>query len=870
MPNYDLMSEETLILAEKYKRIENDIALKTYSEKVSIFQNGSLKMLDTVYKNIPYDMDNLKQKYESIIAFESIDKIITFFDRISTSNRLESEEFIYRKYNTSIISDLKLQFLTEYVYKNIKLIDDIVNMKKSVDDLLDKKSSIMEKSRKVARNIVTMPEELYSSDYNSLKKYNLPYTPIKVDKECIYVNILPFLRNININCMDGQKKLLAVESIITGERVKIDALVRKCKSIMTSSTNQSMVNLLHSTLMEFLLAYTYIEKTIMIALIFKYRLLSSALTSTIDLSTFIMQRFPAGMESILENADSLSLEKLNDGTIRDTMLSGTFYPIDREVNRIIDDVKNTFKNVVCKCDGELSDDEDYHKEIYDDIVKELTDIESKISKISDADESVYDLTINEFRIKFAITSMVLDKLYGYISSISSVDDMLNTERNYVPNITKAVYYELCNFNTNMSNISEAIKSLVSTIEDLTDKYEKNEVKSAFIVTIIDELKKHQDEVCRLANDIGVRLISRFNNLLSLYTTNLSILDCKIDTKTININVTNESTMDSEYVMMAYDENNKCLDEYLYDKTKELTMQYMEARENIISGKRIMFVEANDKITVSSNNNNQNTNNQNNNNQNNNNQNNNTQNTNTNQTNNNANNNNNTNTNTTDAPSTNTNNSNDQNKTKEKSQTLADKLKEFVDKMIARFKEKLTVFKNKGHISWITKNKDAILGKNYEKISISTPIALSKGPTYLGDIDKIIASINSKQYDNLFGFLKSPVTITDNEGKSNTINKDNNFSEIVTNQYTSEGGKVRQLSGDALKKEASNMLDYIIKYEAIVNTLSSKINDLKNIKADGIPSKTMSDIRTYSASVLTAVEYKFTTYYKALVEISKQS
>ena len=43
-------------------------------------------------------------------------------------------------------------------------------------------------------------------------------------------------------------------------------------------------------------------------------------------------------------------------------------------------------------------------------------------------------------------------------------------------------------------------------------------------------------------------------------------------------------MDSEYVMMAYDENNKCLDEYLYDKTKELTMQYMEARENIISGK----------------------------------------------------------------------------------------------------------------------------------------------------------------------------------------------------------------------------------------------------------------------------------------------
>lgn len=850
MPNYDLMCEETLILAEKYKRIENDIALKTYSEKVSIFQNGSLKMLDTVYKNIPYDMDNLKQKYESIIAFESIDKIITFFDRISGSNRLESEEFVYRKYNTSIISDLKLQFLTEYVYKNIKLIDDIVNMKKSVDDLLDKKSTIMEKSRKVARNIVTMPEELYSSDYNSLKKYNLPYTPIKVDKECIYVNILPFLRNINVNCMDGQKKLLAVESIIIGERVKIDALVRKCKSIMTSSTNQSMVNLLHSTLMEFLLAYTYIEKTIMIALIFKYRLLSSALTSTIDLSTFIMQRFPAGIESILENADGLSLEKLNDGTIRDAMLSGTFYPISREVVRIIDDVKNTFKNVVCKCDGKLSDDEDYHKEIYDDIVKELTDIKSKISKISDADESVYDLTINEFRIKFAITSMVLDKLYGYISSISSVDDMLNTEHDYVPNITKAVYYELCNFNTNMSNISEAIKSLVYTIEDLADEYEKNELKSAFIVTIIDELRKHQDEVCRLANDIGVRLISRFNNLLSLYTTNLSILDCKIDTKTININVTNESTMDSEYVMMAYDENNKCLDEYLYDKTKELTMQYMEARENIISGKRIMFVEANGKITVSSNNN--------------------TQNTNTNQTNNNANNNNNTNINTTDAPSTNTNNSNDQNKTKEKSQTLADKLKEFVDKMIARFKEKLTVFKNKGHISWITKNKDAILGKNYEKISISTPIALSKGPTYLRDIDKIIASINSKQYDNLFGFLKSPVTITDNEGKSTTINKDNNFSEIVTNQYTSEGGKVRQLSGDALKKEASNMLDYIIKYEAIVNTLSSKINDLKNIKTDGIPSKTMSDIRTYSASVLTAVEYKFTTYYKALVEISKQS
>lgn len=855
MPNYDLMSEETLILAEKYKRIENDIALKTYSEKVSIFQNGSLKMLDTVYKNIPYDMDNLKQKYESIIAFESIDKIITFFDRISSSTRLESEEFVYRKYNTSIISDLKLQFLTEYVYKNIKLIDDIVNMKKSVDDLLDKKSSIMEKSRKVARNVVTMPEELYSSDYNSLKKYNLPYTPIKVDRECIYVNILPFLKNINVNCMDGQKKLIAAESIITGERVKIDALVHKCKSIMTSSTNQSMVNLLHSTLMEFLLAYTYIEKTIMIALIFKYRLLSSALTSTIDLSTFIMQRFPAGIESILENADGLSLEKLNDGTIRDTMLSGTFYPIDREVVRIIDDVKNTFKNVVCKCDGKLSDDEDYHKEIYDDIVKELTDIKSKISKISDADESVYDLTINEFRIKFAITSMVLDKLYGYISSISSVDDMLNTEHDYVPNITKAVYYELCNFNTNMSNISEAIKSLVSTIEALTDEYEKNEVKSAFIVTIIDELKKHQDEICRLANDIGVRLISRFNNLLSLYTTNLSILDCKIDTKTININVTNESTMDSEYIMMAYDENNKCLDEYLYDKTKELTMQYMEARENIISGKRIMFVEANGNITVSTNNNNQN---------------NNAQNTNTNQTNNNANNNNNTNANTTDAPSTNTNNTNEQNKTKEKSQTLADKLKEFVDKMTARFKEKLAVFKNKGHISWITKNKDAILSKNYEKISISTPIALSKGPTYLRDIDKIIASINSKQYDNLFGFLKSPVTITDNEGKSITINKDNNFSEIVTNQYTSEGGKVRQLSGDALKKEASNMLDYIIKYEAIVNTLSSKINELKNIKVDGIPSKTMSDIRTYSASVLTAVEYKFTTYYKALVEISKQS
>ncbi len=859
MPNYDLMSEETLILAEKYKRIENDIALKTYSEKVSIFQSGSLKMLDTVYKNIPYDMDNLKQKYESIIAFESIDKIITFFDRISSSNRLENEEFIYRKYNTSIISDLKLQFLTEYVYKNIKLIDDIVNMKKSVDDLLDKKSSIMEKSRKVARNIVTMPEELYSSDYNSLKKYILPYTPIQVDKECIYANILPFLKNINVNCMDAQKKLIAVESIITGERVKIDALVRKCKGIMTSSTNQSMVNLLHSTLMEFLLAYTYIEKTIMIALIFKYRLLSSALTSTIDLSTFIMQRFPAGIESILENVDSLSLEKLNDGTIRDAMLSGTFYPISREVVRIIDDVKNTFKNVVCKCDVKLSDDEDYHKEIYDDIVKELTDIKSKISKISDADESVYDLTINEFRIKFAITSMVLDKLYGYISSISSVDDMLNTERDYVPNITKAVYYELCNFNTNMSNISEAIKSLVSTIEDLVDEYEKNELKSAFIVTIIDELRKHQDEICRLANDIGVRLISRFNNLLSLYTTNLSILDCKIDTKTININVTNESAMDSEYVMMAYDENNKCLDDYFYDKTKELTMQYIEARENIISGKRIMFVEANGKITVSSNNNNQNTNNQNNN----------TQNTNTNQTNSNTNDNN-TNNNSTDAPSTNTNNSNDQNKTKEKSQTLTDKLKEFVDKMIARFKEKLTVFKNKGHISWITKNKDAILGKNYEKISISTPIALSKGPTYLGDIDKIIASINSKQYDNLFGFLKSPVTITDNEGKSTTINKDNNFSEIVTNQYTSEGGKVRQLSGDALKKEVSNMLDYIIKYEAIVNTLSSKINELKNIKADGIPSKTMSDIRTYSASVLTAVEYKFTTYYKALVEISKQS
>src|SRR5574343_1282196 len=824
MPNYDLMSEETLILAEKYKRIENDIALKTYSEKVSIFQNGSLKMVDTVYKNIPYDMDNLKQKYESIIAFESIDKIITFFDRISSSTRLETEEFIYRKYNTSIISDLKLQFLTEYVYKNIKLIDDIVNMKKSVDDLLDKKSTVMEKSRKVARNIVTMPEELYSSDYNSLKKYNLPYTPIKVDKECIYVNILQILKNININCMDGQKKLLAVESIITGERVKIDALVRKCKSIMTSSTNQSMVNLLHSTLMEFLLAYTYIEKTIMIALIFKYRLLSSALTSTIDLSTFIMQRFPAGIESILENADSLSLEKLNDGTIRDTMLSGTFYPIDREVNRIIDDVKNTFKNVVCKCDGKLSDDEDYHKEIYDDIVKELTDIEAKISKISDADESVYDLTINEFRIKFAITSMVLDKLYGYISSISSVDDMLNTARDYVPNITKAIYYELCNFNTNMTNIAKAIKSLVSTIDGLTDEYEKNEVKSAFIVTIIDELKKHQDEICRLANDIGVRLISRFNNLLSLYTTNLSILDCKIDTKTININVTNESAMDSEYVMMAYDENNKCLDEYLYDKTKELTMQYMEARENIISGKRIMFVEANGKITVSSNNNNQN---------------NNTQNTNTNQTNTNTNNNNNT-----DAPSTNTNNTNDQNKTKEKSQTLTNKLKEFVDNMIGRIKEKLTVFKNKGHISWITKNKDAILNKNYEKISISTPIALSKGPTYLRDIDKIIASINSKQYDNLFGFLKSPVTITDNEVKSTTINKDNNFSEIVTNQYTSEGGKVRQLSGDALKKEATNMLDYIIKYEAIVNTLSSKINELKNIKADGIPSKTMSDIRTY--------------------------
>jgi hypothetical protein len=199
-----------------------------------------------------------------------------------------------------------------------------------------------------------------------------------------------------------------------------------------------------------------------------------------------MQRFPAGIESILENADSLSLEKLNDGTIRDTMLSGTFYPIDREVNRIIDDVKNTFKNVVCKCDGKLSDDEDYHKEIYDDIVKELTDIESKISKISDADESVYDLTINEFRIKFAITSMVLDKLYGYISSISSVDDMLNTERDYVPNITKAIYYELCNFNTNMTNISKAIKSLVSTIDGLTDEYEKNEFKGYVSYTKINE------------------------------------------------------------------------------------------------------------------------------------------------------------------------------------------------------------------------------------------------------------------------------------------------------------------------------------------------------------------------------------------------
>jgi peptidyl-tRNA hydrolase len=290
------------------------------------------------------------------------------------------------------------------------------------------------------------------------------------------------------------------------------------------------------------------------------------------------------------------------------------------------------------------------------------------------------------------------------------------------------------------------------------------------------------------------------------------------------------------------------------------MQYIEARENVISGKRIMFVEANGKITVSRNNNQNNDNQTNNNNQNNDNQTNNNNQNNDNQTNNN---------NTTDAPSTNTNND-EQNKNKEKSQTLIDKLKEFVDKILSRFKEKLTIFKNKGHISWITKNKDAILNKNYENISISTPIALSKGPTYLRDIDKIIGNINSKQYDNLFGFLKSPVTITDNEGKNTTINKDNNFSEIVTNQYTSEGGKVKQLSGDVLKKEVNNMLDYIIKYEAIVNSVSSKINELKNIKTDGIPSKTMSDIRTYSASILTAVEYKFTTYYKALVEISKQS
>lgn len=818
----------------------------------------------------------LNSSIENLMTIEDTDDLVLFYENIVSSFNLNNRPITVGLMDTDAISKIRPQYLNLYVRELNKTFKKWAagSIKADTVDMERVKTICMKLADKTKKQVVctTLP----SAEALMLQTRNPDM--FTADADFISNITVPFVRNFNIvkgQLINEAQDILRATNMVkdqlqslteAGSKLKLDPETKRLFDFYVFNTvkfSYDMMTYIVSMTIQRIGAYVYNMNTFC------------------KLYNTIHNFYPEGSRILHENAIDSGLDDLDDTTLMNAMIYNdtTFlYPmihqcLDRNsfeadhLTRYVntDDIIDNINGY--DCDGE------YDKNCYEQTLAVLKIVNEKMRGMYEASKDP-NMTVDDIINRSGANDAFTDKFGPLVAAIpdtSAYTRDLNSDNGSPQAALKMIKTELANYDTNISKIAAACQAIYKNISSMQKSYKYNVNGQFGSSEQADELLQFADEFEQQIKDISINLIKAFIQRLKGLKGAMESIDVFQEKVCLPIAVYDR---DDEYLIEAYNsiiEEKTILERGAFES---LLMDYNSYRSKVERGVELVYEAntnekkndndtdkknaSNDKssdksddstdnpqVNISSNTDQQNETDTNNSDKN-------TGDQNNSNTTDNSNNDNNQ-QGKTDAKPSDTNNSNNQNNSQSNAQNntnnttdnnsqnnqnkkgiireALDKFMKFVKDLINKFKGKVKKLGPKAN--YVKNNKDKILNAINEKTSLKLQpyYPAFDYKRFVADMKTFENNIKSKAIESakksqgefrsdIFGFISTK--------QIGNFTLENDFGKFIMAYYSSGNNiddfeKGRVVTGDALKNDMTNEIEYISNYETICSEVANTCN-----------------------------------------------
>ena len=802
---------------------------------------------------------------------EDVKEFLTSFN----SKVLDDSGILIRDITQSDIGKFKPQYIAQYINMVQVLIDNVIKGEANQSDIYRfMNGSLVDKveAQVVKTNLTygTTPKEL-------IKENKVP--KVKADSFYIKTKVIPFITNYDKIKQETLAEANAVMNAIRESCESVKAMLGAVETIKSSNQiDFERVKLLNQVSYNTMRGIIDIISFVSFLMIRKINNITSAVISCNELYNDISLRFKGVVkesafdQNILPtDTKSLSEALINGNADAYSSLANNIYDFHRgmpSANKIED--ISLYRNSSLDRDNDLEVDQDnYNKSIYNEIGKAYISISTGLD-ILGAEGDDYLLVFDDVLKKSGFAILLEERFQNELRNITDVTEYSSSANVSDVNVTdtnikQRLLSEIRDFGKNMETISAIIYETYKKIILLSTRFDNNingeykDMETTNEIKIF--LKSLQEQFINMTDMVAQNFYIRLKSLGSILSTlnsnsnpfnNISVVSPVETSSSLNIS---EAVYES--ILSDYEEDTKLLFE-------SLERAYYAEKELALRGVKVIFEEE----TASTNNPTGTNNNQNND------------------------------QNKQDTKVTINDNSNngDNNNANNTGGNVVSNVVKFIEDIIEKYitnvdKTRIKVDnKSIPAIDWINQNKESILSRSYNNVSVNVlpyhNIAPSDITNQIGTVKNAVTSLTQDNLkaisskDQLYQKLFSFTSIKEANGTINDqLSKYYKVKDAELKTVTIANGELKTIVSNSMipycEQYLTNYktsLDTSLKAlaEATDNTIKSYSNDSQNNNGPSIKEKSgwITDaIKKYSGSILNANTDKFRDYLKILSAVA---
>lgn len=815
--NYEFLEKETL---RDYDELNFKNTLKLYTEETKDMLSVALTTGVSQYTDaVTRVMDGFKS------VSEDVTDLISFFDGIIDSKKLDDLPLTTKTYDISSIDKIRPKYLSQFTSELMNNVNAYVTKAIGKDDVkkqIDRIDSDLELYKKRLVK-TTIPLNMPNKDIINMDVA----VAVNINSEFISNNLLPFLRNVYQYIREMDVVTALVNNEIKNGMNDIIALRNTVDNYYKmGKLNTDEFRVLNEYLFKKTREYIQLCAYIAFISIKKVSLYGKSIIAYKTLMDKILSFFPEGTAVLHENVLNGELTDIDMSELVTNIINGDPSMLLSFVNKIYDENLSYIEN--CGVSEAMISSVSISYEKYHTIFNVLKSILHgfDIIRSMSKDPHIASDTVIE---KAGFSEPFENRFAPLISDFSRTDayeeQMIDCESDpeecdptiLIFSCMNEIRFNRDKFITTIAGMIQKIyMEFTELLNDLNDPDPLIYKNRMVIDDLYEELNGKEVSFNHFTLNVAMACIDRIKGINSILS---NILPKTMSPMYYNTEL--EATDDVNYFHLAsesYDEISDIVTETVF---MEGIMEYQKLKLFHNTGMRFMMEEEDPKLATSSsatNDSNQ-----------------------TSQT-----------TNQTKANTTKTN-------LKQSISSIVAKISKFFSDTVAKFKSVVDK-QSGGNLSWLKKNRDAILALDFSKSSLDV-VPYEKYVTneqITTDINSVIANINKLTADTLKGLkTKKDVNAYLFGFMSDGLGNVENINETMSKYYKTKNQPLERVkySGEAVKGVVTTMFDYCTAY---YESLAPSLEDLSK-KLQSATENKLKTFETITESVMfTEAEEKSTT------------